>query len=57
MLGTRASFLGIPMLQWSLSSETLDRGRRSTPIDFFVRGLTNGLFLYFGLFRPYIHGN
>jgi hypothetical protein len=33
LLATHASFPGISMLRWSLSSETLDQGvRRSTPI-------------------------
>ena len=43
-----ASFPSIPMLRWSLSGETLDRGtRRSTPVAFSVRGLTNGVFCLF----------
>jgi hypothetical protein len=46
-----ASFPGILTLRRSLSGETLDpEGRRSTPIDFFVRGLTNGLFALFWIF-------
>ena len=57
MLGTHASFPAIPMLRWSVSGETLDRGpHRSTPIVFFVRGFTNGVFYLFGLFRTYVHG-
>ena len=48
MLGTHASFLGIPTISGSFSGETLDRGtRRSTPVAFFVRGLTNGFFYLF----------
>ena len=45
MLDTDGSFLGIPMISGSFSCETLDRGtRRSTPVAFSVRGLTNGVF-------------
>jgi hypothetical protein len=53
-----ASFAGILMLRWSLSGETLDRGagiRRSTPIAFSIRGLTNGLISFFWFFRTYVH--
>jgi hypothetical protein len=51
MLETHASFPGIPTLRWSLSGETLDRGiRRSTPISFSVRGLTNEIFSFFWFF-------
>jgi hypothetical protein len=50
MLGTHASFIGFTMLRWSLSGETLNPGvRRSTPIAFSVRGLTNGPFAFFWL--------
>jgi hypothetical protein len=34
MLGTHASFLGIPTLRWSLSSETLHRGAQIYPYSF-----------------------
>ena len=58
ILGTYASFLGIPAISGSFFGETLDRGtRRSTPVAFSVRGLTNGVFYFiFGLFRTYVHG-
>ena len=47
MVGPHASFPGIPTLWWSFSGETLDRGpRRSTPVAFSVRGMNNGLFLF-----------
>jgi hypothetical protein len=46
ILGTNASFLGIQVLQWSLSGEILTGGRRSTPIAFSVRGLTNRFFCF-----------
>ena len=58
MLGTDASFPAIPTFRWSVSWETLGRGaRRSTPIAFSVRGFTNGIFIFFGFFRTYVHGN
>jgi hypothetical protein len=57
MLGTHASFPRIPTLWWSLSGETLDQWVwRSTPIAFFIRGLSNGLFALFWFFRTYVHG-
>jgi hypothetical protein len=56
MLGTHASFPGIPTVRWSLSDDTLDRGvQRSTPIAFSVQGLTNGLFFFLLVCLGYIY--
>jgi hypothetical protein len=39
------------------SSESLLYGpRRSTPIAFSIRGLTNGIFSWFRFFMAYLHG-
>ena len=48
MLGTHASFPGIPTIWGSFSSETLNRGTGgSTLVAFSVGGLTNGVFYLF----------
>src|SRR4051812_34150716 len=56
MLGTHTCFRVIPTLRWSFTSETLDRGiRRSTPINFSVRGLTSGLFSLYIYFLAHMY--
>jgi hypothetical protein len=58
ILGTHASFLGFTMLWWSLSGETLNRGFKDLPLYLSpYEASPMDLFLSFGLFRTYIHGN
>src|ERR1041385_2625511 len=58
-LAQHAGFPMISALRRTFTSETLDRGgraRRSTFIDFSVRGWVNGLFYLSMCFSTYKHG-